>query len=167
MLVGEVGEQVLAIAHHRHGVAEARHALELRRGRQPVALLQAADDDRIATRIGPRSPSCAARHRRTCAETPKSQFSFGRANSSISTPSLRAFGTLNTMRDEHVPAVVVACRSLMSVWNADDVERDAPIRRLHLRAELVVRVLLVVPVRLAAEDARSCGEHSGDVDADR
>jgi hypothetical protein len=38
----------------------------------------------------------------------------GATSNSISTPLLLAFGTLNTTREEHEPAVTVACRSLMS-----------------------------------------------------
>jgi len=41
------------------------------------------------------------------ADSPKSQFVVGRANNSASMPSLRAVGTLNTTRDEQVPAVVL------------------------------------------------------------
>src|ERR1700730_1861386 len=48
------------------------------------------------------------------ADTPRSQLTVGRANSSASMPSLRAVGTLNTIREEQVPAVVGACRFLMS-----------------------------------------------------
>ena len=40
---------------------------------------------------------------------------FGAAANSTSTPRLRALGTLKTTRDEHEPAVTVACRSLMSM----------------------------------------------------
>src|SRR4029077_15564419 len=42
------------------------------------------------------------------ADNPKSQVVLGRAKSSISMPSLRAVGTLKTMREEQEPAVVVA-----------------------------------------------------------
>ena len=44
------------------------------------------------------------------ADSPKSQFAVGRANSSASRPVLWAVGTLKTIREEHWPAVVVACR---------------------------------------------------------
>ena len=44
-------------------------------------------------------------------EMAKSKLRFGATSNSISTPSLRAFGTLKTTRDEHDPAVTVACRS--------------------------------------------------------
>ena len=49
------------------------------------------------------------------AEMAKSKLRFGAASNSTSTPWLRAFGTLKTTRDEHEPAVTVACRSLMSM----------------------------------------------------
>src|SRR5882672_5549403 len=55
----------------------------------------------------------------TVAEMPKSQLAFGRANSSASTPVLRAFGTLYTRRDEQLSAVTLPWRSLMSEKNAD------------------------------------------------
>ena len=45
----------------------------------------------------------------------KSKCSFGAAANSTSTPRLRAFGTLKMTRDEHEPAVTVACRSSMSM----------------------------------------------------
>jgi hypothetical protein len=47
----------------------------------------------------------------TSVEMAKSTLRFGAALNSISRPALRAFGTLKTTRDEHEPAVTVACRS--------------------------------------------------------
>ena len=44
-------------------------------------------------------------------EMAKSMLRFGAASNSISSPRLRAFGTLKTTRDEHEPAVTVACKS--------------------------------------------------------
>ena len=49
------------------------------------------------------------------ADTAKSRFWFAAASNSNSRPRLRASGTLKTTRDEHEPAVTVACRSLMSM----------------------------------------------------
>ena len=48
------------------------------------------------------------------APMPKSQLSFGRANSSASTPNVCASGTFTTMRDEQPPASTFACRFSMS-----------------------------------------------------
>src|SRR5438309_6440874 len=49
------------------------------------------------------------------AEIAKSKLSFGATWKSASRPVLRAFGTLKMTRDEHEPAVTVACRSLMGM----------------------------------------------------
>src|SRR5258708_5367345 len=49
------------------------------------------------------------------AERAKSTWSFGAMVNSASTPELRAFGTLKIKRDEHEPAVTVACRSRTSM----------------------------------------------------
>jgi hypothetical protein len=51
----------------------------------------------------------------TLAEMAKSKLGLGAASNSTSNPWLRAFGTLKITRDEHDPAVTVACRSLMSM----------------------------------------------------
>ena len=48
------------------------------------------------------------------AEMPKSKWSVGAAESSISTPVECAPGTLTTIRDEQVPATTGICRSEMS-----------------------------------------------------
>ena len=56
----------------------------------------------------------------------KSNLSDGASSNSISAPALRAFGTLNTTRDEHEPAVTVACRSLMSAKNAAALNEPRP-----------------------------------------
>ncbi len=49
------------------------------------------------------------------AESAKSKCLLGAIASSISAPALLALGTLKTTRDEHEPAVTVACRSLTSM----------------------------------------------------
>src|SRR5512141_2602619 len=49
------------------------------------------------------------------ADHAKSRLRFGTSSTSVSNPWLRAFGTLKISREEHDPAVTVACKSLMSI----------------------------------------------------
>jgi hypothetical protein len=48
-------------------------------------------------------------------EIAKSKLEFGAPASSTSRPRLRALGSLKMTRDEHDPAVTVACRSRTSM----------------------------------------------------
>src|SRR6185436_2898955 len=48
-------------------------------------------------------------------ESERSKLRLGATASSASRPRLRAFGTLKMTRDEHEPAVTVACRSRTSM----------------------------------------------------
>src|SRR5512140_1784746 len=51
-------------------------------------------------------------------ESAKSKLRVGTSSNSASNPWLRARGTLKMTRDEHEPAVTVACRSWMSIRKA-------------------------------------------------
>jgi hypothetical protein len=59
-------------------------------------------------------------------DSAKFRYWLGAAVSSISAPWLIAFGTLNTRRDEHEPAVTISWRSRMSMWNADTLSDARP-----------------------------------------
>ena len=74
-------------------------------------------------------------------------------------PVVCAFGTLNTTRDEQLPAVEGDLQIADLVVEDRRIERDAARRIFH--AGLVVPQRLVVVRAETAEDGESAGVHSG------